>query len=277
MSPGIVSPLRAGLAFAWATLIGVACAAGALAQSPVFVPGGDLDVLVSGTLDPAARVYESAADAAFLIVSERMPSPILLHVRSKGVQAVPAARLRETSAGITIERGDPLADLGTFSVEGTDVRFSYGAVPVALRPKPALVGEHTLEELYEHTPKYRLDAEAYAPDPAILAKLREVGSDYHVKVVFGSWCSVCKHYLPRGLAVADALGGAAIRFEYLGLPIEDPWQTPEVKRLGVTSLPTAIVYRGDREIGRFAGAWEWDHPEVRWWEAISSQAAAATR
>jgi thiol-disulfide isomerase/thioredoxin len=182
---------------------------------------------------------------------------------------VPAARLRDAGDGVTIERGDSLADLGTFSVEGTDVRFSHGEVAVALRPKPALVGEHTLEELYRHTPKYRVDAGAYAPDPAILAKLREVGSDYRVKVVFGSWCSVCKHYLPRGLALAEALGGAPIRFEYLGLPVEDPWQTPEVKRLEVKSLPTAIVYRGDREIGRFAGGQEWDRPEVRLWEAIS--------
>jgi hypothetical protein len=277
MSSAIASPRRAALALAWTILLGTAGAAGAVAQAPTFAPGGDLDVLVSGTPDPAARTYESPQDAAVLVVSDRLPSPVLLHVRSKGVQAVPAARLREASGGITIERGDPLADLGTFSVEGTDVRFSHGDVAVVLRPKPALVGEHTLDELYEHTPKYRFDAEAYAPDPAIVAKLRELGRDYHVKVVFGSWCSVCKHYLPRGLAVADALDGAGIRFEYLGLPIQDPWQSPEVKRLGVTQLPTAIVYRGDREIGRFAGAWEWDHPEVRWWEAISAQAAGPTK
>ena len=103
-----------------------------------------------------------------------------------------------------------------------------------------------------------------------MAKLRAVGADYHVQVVFGSWCSVCKHYLPRGLAVAEALGDAGIRFEYLGLPLENPWQTPEVKRLEVKSLPTAIVYRGDREIGRFAGGEQWEKPEARLLEAVSS-------
>jgi hypothetical protein len=259
--------------FQWVLLCAAALALGAAvaapAQGPTFVPGGDYDLVVSGTVDGAARIYESAADAAVLVVSDRMPSPVLLHVRSKGVQAVPAARLRSVGEGIEIERGDPLDDLGTFEVEGTEVHFDHGSLAVALRPKPALVGEHTLEELYGHTPKYRVDAAAYAPDPAILAKLREVGADYHVKVVFGSWCSVCKHYLPRGLAVASALGGASIRFEYLGLPLEDPWHTPEVVRLGVKSLPTAIVYRGDREIGRFAGGQEWDRPESRLWAAIS--------
>jgi thiol-disulfide isomerase/thioredoxin len=260
---------RSGLAPAWATVLVLAAAAGALAQTPQFVPGGDVDLVIAGAIDTGARIYESQADAALLVVSESLPTPVLLHVRSRGVQAVPAARLRQVGGGLTLERGDPLADLGAFQLEGSEVRFSHGAVAAALRPKPALVGAHSLEELYQHTPKYRADAELYAPDPTILDQLRQVGSDYHVKVVFGSWCSVCKHYLPRGLAVASALGAAGPRFEYLGLPLEDPWQSPEVARLGVKSLPTAIVYRGEREIGRFAGGEGWEQPEARLWDAIS--------
>ncbi len=234
----------------------------------MFTPGGDLDLYVGGVLDPAARVYESPQDAVVLVVSDRLPSPVLLHVRSKGVQAVPRARLAETEGGLVLQRGDPLADLGSFEVVETDVKFSHGSVAAVLRPKPSLVGAHTLAELYEHTPKYKADAAAYAPDPQIVTKLRGVGGDYHVKFVFGSWCSVCKHYLPRGLAVVEALAGAPIKFEYFGLPVEDPWNTPEVKRLAVKSLPTAIVYRGDQEIGRFAGAEDFDRPEARLWDAI---------
>jgi thiol-disulfide isomerase/thioredoxin len=259
---------RAGLALGWAVALAAATVAGR-AQAPTFVPGGDYELLVGGTLDAAARIYESPADAAMLVVSDRLPSPVLLHVRSRGVQAVPAARLHQAGAGLSLERGDALESLGSFEVQGTEVRFAHGATSAALRPKPALVGQHTLEELYRHTPRYRVDAEAYAPDPAILTKLREAGADYRVQVVFGSWCSVCKHYLPRGLAVAQALGDAGIRFQYLGLPLENPWQSPEVKRLEVKSLPTAIVYQGDREIGRFAGGEEWEKPEARLLETIT--------
>ncbi|HVR29727.1 MAG TPA: thioredoxin family protein [Thermoanaerobaculia bacterium] len=262
------SPLRVRLALGWAVVLGAAVSIAALAQA-TFLPGGDLDLVVSGTVDAAARVYESQAEAAVLVVSERLPSPILLHVRSRGVQAVPAARLREVGGGLAIERGDALEQLGTFELEGAEVRFSHGAVGAVLRPKPALVGEHALDALYRHTPKYRADAAVYSPDPAVIARLREVGAEYHVKIVFGSWCSVCKQYLPRGLAVDDALDDAGIRFEYVGLPLEDPWHTPEVERLEVKTLPTAIVYRDGREIGRFAGAQEWDQPEARIWEAIS--------
>jgi thiol-disulfide isomerase/thioredoxin len=181
---------------------------------------------------------------------------------------VPKTRLQETERGLVLLRGEALQDLGTFEVVKTDIQFNHGAVAAVLRPKPSLVGAHTLAELYEHTPKYKVDAAAYAPDPATVAKLRGVAADYHVKFVFGSWCSVCKHYLPRGLAVVEALSGSPMKFEYFGLPLEDPWNTPEVKRLAVTSLPTAIVYRGDKEIGRFAGAEDFNRPEARLWDAI---------
>ena len=271
MSPSrFASPFRLRLALvSCGAVLGAVCAAVVLAQAPPFLPGADFDLVIGGKIDPEARIYEAQADAAVLVVSEGLPSPVLLHVRSRGVQAVPGARLREMGGGLTIERGEPLEHLGSFEVEGTEVRFSHGGVGATLRPKPALVGEHTLDDLYRHTPKYRVGAAAYSPDPSTLAKLRDAGSDYRVKVVFGSWCSVCKQYLPRGLAVDEALGDAGIRFEYLGLPLEDPWHTPEVERLAVKSLPTAIVYRGDREIGRFAGGEEWDRPETRIWEAIS--------
>jgi thiol-disulfide isomerase/thioredoxin len=250
-------------------------AAGASAQT-TFLPGGDLDLWVTNKLDPAARIYESQAEAAVLVVSDRLPTPVLLHVRSGGVQAVPRERLTESNGALTLGRGEPLQDLGKFEVVATDVSFWHGDVGGVLRPKASLVGAHTLAELYKHTPKYKLDAAAYQPDAAVIAKLRGVGADYHVKFVFGSWCSVCKQYLPRGLAVVEALAGAAMQFEYLGVPLEDPWSKPEVKSLGVTSLPTAIVYRGDKEIGRFAGAEQFNRPELRMWEAIERAQGASS-
>ena len=127
-----------------------------------------------------------------------------------------------------------------------------------------------LSELFEHSPEYRRSANAYQPDPSVLANLSEVGPGYRVHIVFGSWCHVCTAVLPRGLKVQEALGDTAIRFEYFGLPGQDAWEQPEVKRLGVSSLPTAIVYRGDKEIGRYVGAEEWHKPEARLWAAIRS-------
>ena len=104
--------------------------------------------------------------------------------------------------------------------------------------------------------------------PTTLA-LKGVGEGYRVRVVFGSWCHVCRNFLPRGLKLQEALEGSAIRFEYYGLP-KGPWEPPhpEVRRLEVKSLPTAIVFKGDREIGRYVGGDGWQRPEARLWLAI---------
>jgi hypothetical protein len=250
------------------TLLLLFCGAAAIAQVPTFVPGGDFELFVDNKHDPKARILESTTEAAVLVVTDRLPTPVLLHVRSSGVQAVPKERIEETPRGfLTLKRGDPLPELGKFELVATDVNFKYGETIAVLRPKAPLVGSHTLAELYEYTPSYKVGADAYTPDAGAVAKLRALGAEYRIKFVFGSWCSVCKQYLPRGLAVVEALSGAPMQFEYLGLPL-DPWGTPEVKKLGVTSLPTAIVYRGDKEIGRFAGGEQFNRPELRLLETI---------
>ncbi len=247
-------------------------AAATLAQSPgaVFTPMGDFEVIVAGRLDSEAMVYESRQMAAVLVVSDALPSPIVLHAKSMRLQAVPRDRLSSGPAGLEIVRGEALADLEDFQVEGTDVVFKHGTVVGKLRPRAPLVGDHPLEDLLEHSPQYRVTAAAYKPDPVILAKLREIEGEYRVRVVFGSWCSVCKIYLPRGIRVEEELGSDSIRFEYFGLPLEEPWEHAEVKRIGVKSLPTAVVYRGDREVGRYEGAEGWQRPEARLLQAINA-------
>ncbi len=103
----------------------------------------------------------------------------------------------------------------------------------------------------------------------MLETLRSVGPGYRVQVVFGSWCHVCSVYLPRGMRVEEELAGSGIEFDYIGLE-SNPWQGPVVKKYEVVSLPTAIIYRGDVEVGRFFGADGWERPESRLLRAIES-------
>ena len=174
------------------------------------------------------------------------------------------------NGNVGLLRGDPLAVVGSFAIASDGISFSYAGVPLILRAKQPLVGATDLGTLFEHSPGYRVKADAYQPDAALVAKLREVGDGYHVRVVFGSWCHVCENFLPRGLKVEEALAGSGIRFEYVGLPTS-PWDPPhpEVARSQVKSLPTAIIYKDSKEIGRYAGGDEWQRPEARLWAAIS--------
>jgi hypothetical protein len=250
-------------------LVVVFVAASTVAQNVEFEQIGDYELLVGQDPERGARFYRSPQ--AVLVVSNQLPSPVLLSVKSGEAQAVPVMRLAPKPGGdVDLLRGDALAALGRYEVRDDGIYFNHGDIAAVLRLKPDLVGERVLSELLEYSVDYRRGADNYQPDPEILANLRKVGPEFHVRIVFGSWCHVCSAVLPRGLKVQEALGDTQIRFEYFGLPGQGAGEQPEVKRLGVSSLPTAIVYRGDREIGRYAGAEEWTQPEARLWAAIRS-------
>ena len=271
-----MSRVRSAMTVLLATvLLVLALSAAAAGQQSAteFETSGDFQLVVSGEIDRRALIFRSPGGV--LVVSDRLPTPVLLLPGSGVVQEVPLLRLVQRSGGaVGLLRGDALKSLGSFSIGDGGVSFTYAGLTVKLQTKPPpepLVGESSLSDLLKHSPEYRAKADVYVPDRAIIAKLNEVESGYTVRVIFGSWCHVCTNFLPRGVKVHEALSNSAIRFEYYGLPT-NPWEPkhPEVARLSVQSLPTAVVYQGSKEIGRYAGGEQWLQPEARIWAAIQS-------
>jgi len=77
------------------------------------------------------------------------------------------------------------------------------------------------------------------------------------------------------LKVEDQLQGSPVKFEYIGLKRPpEAWKDPEVKRLKVSGVPTGIVYRDGKEIGRITGD-IWNAPEVSLSKIINGTAQAA--
>ena len=216
-------------------------------------------------------MLQSRSPRAVLVVSNRLTTPVLLLPGQGVAQAVPLLRLVLRDDGrVRLLRGDELRTIGGFELTDDGIRFSYEGVEARLQTREPLVGETDMGELFKHSPDYRLLADAYRPDQGTVSKLQGVGEGYRVRVVFGSWCHVCKNFLPRGLKMQELIGESSlIEFEYYGLPTS-PWDPPhpEVERLNVRSLPTAIVYKGDKEIARYSGGDEWQRPEAKLWAAI---------
>jgi len=83
-----------------------------------------------------------------------------------------------------------------------------------------------------------------------------------VLTFFGSWCPHCSTHVPLLLKVEQGLAGGKFQFEYLGMPKGPAFgEVPEGKQYKVTGVPTAILFRGDREIGRIPNS-GWSNPEV---------------
>src|SRR5690606_38059092 len=92
----------------------------------------------------------------------------------------------------------------------------------------------------------------YAPDADVLAAVRQAARGVRVDIYFGEWCPHCALIVPRVLRVEEALADSPIEFRYYGLP-EGVTGDPVAGKLGLNGVPTGIVYRDGKEVGRLIG------------------------
>jgi thiol-disulfide isomerase/thioredoxin len=217
-----------------------------------FVPTGDYLLKVGGKEVPKARIYFSERAAAYLVVTSAFDSPVLLSPRGGSVETVNLMKVVKRDDGtIDLLADATLQALGRFQVDGQEIAFRVGGQEARLAPNPPLVGTHPIADLLAHSPEYGHGAALYHPDDGVLAQLRQRAQPVEVRVFFGSWCPHCKRYLPNVLKVQEELEGSKIAFEYYGVASPpEGWQDPELLRLGVHGVPTAIVYVGGKELGR---------------------------
>ncbi|MYA07718.1 MAG: thioredoxin family protein [Holophagales bacterium] len=224
---------------------------------------GDYQLFLQGQEAPDAQLYLSRTAGAFLVVADGLPSPVLLSARNQMTRKVQLLKISPAGEDtLDLLPGALFGPPMPFRPIPKGLEFAVDGVLAQLRQRPSWAGEATLTDLYTHEPGYRRDASSYESDPAAVAEAAALGAGIEVRVVFGSWCHVCERFMPRGLKVHEELQDSPVRFTYYGLGDDNPWGDAEVDRLGVTELPTAIVYRNGEEIGRFIGGPGWTRPEV---------------
>jgi thiol-disulfide isomerase/thioredoxin len=125
--------------------------------------------------------------------------------------------------------------------------------PAAAAPAseaPALVGAATREQV-EAAPEW-VQAEVDAkPDAAAAQALAAVEPGAEVTVYLGTWCSDSRREVPRFWKAVDAAGGSvpfAVRYVAVDHAKKEP--AALLKQDDVRFLPTIIVRRGGKEVGR---------------------------
>ncbi len=218
-----------------------------------FKPNGDFLFDLDGKTLDNAEIYLSDKAAAYLIIAPELSSPVLVSPRTQSVESVSFMKVAKQADG-TI---DLLADasfnrLGSFTVANQEVMFQVKGQPAKLRARPPLLGEHHSETLRAYKPDYSRLADEYTPTTPALGALRAQSNDVRVRVYFGTWCPVCGRLVPRIIKVAESLAGSKVDFEYHGLP-QPMTDDPETAQFDIRAVPTAIVYVGDKEVGRLSG------------------------
>lgn len=227
-----------------------------------FQQTGEYILLINGKADAKAEVYINRSLPAYLILPSTQ-SPILITPRAGTVETVQMLKVAKQKDGTV----DLLADAvlnpqGKFSLAGERVDFSSEGRKLALSPKPPLLGLKKAADLKVHSPEYVQSAKAYTPNAQSLAALKKQAKPVRVLVFFGSWCPHCKEVVPHLLRVEDEIkvSGSKIQFDYRG--IAKDFKDPEVQRLKVRGVPTAVIYVNGQEIGRIDQTNDWHTPEV---------------
>lgn len=224
-----------------------------------FQATGEYVLLINGQADAKAEIYVNKSLPAYLILPSAQ-SPIVITPGGGTVETVPKPKIVRQKDGTL----DLLADAvtkpqGKIKIQDGRVDFTSEGKKVSLAPKPPLLGPRKAAELKKHSPEYMQSAKVYSPNPTSLAKLKKQATPVRVLVFFGSWCDHCKAVLPNLMRVEDEINGSKIQFDYRGVPKD--FKDAEIQRLKVDGVPTAVVYRNGKEIGRLTKN-DWAAPEV---------------
>lgn len=244
--------------------------AGASTPPARFLPFSDYELIVDGRHVEAA-IYLGESTASVLVVSDALPSPVLLAAGSAA--AVAGTDIEHPAPGaLALRSGAKAATLGSFELVGEDVRFVDQGRQVALHPLPPLLGLRKADEVTRHNPEYELGAAAYRPDSGVIGRLRKEPRAVRVRVYYGSWCPHCRQLVPHALTVERALEGTTIHFEYFGVD-KNAGIDPALQKIGISSIPMGIVFVDGAEVGRIARK-DWNTAEKALLNLLNEHRAA---
>jgi thiol-disulfide isomerase/thioredoxin len=120
----------------------------------------------------------------------------------------------------------------------------------AVQEPPVLVGPTTRDKI-EAAPEWTLAEVEARPEADASRQLAEVEPGAEVVVFLGTWCGDSRRELPRLWKAIDS-GSGAVNFQirYIGVDHAKKEPAALMKEYGVLYLPTFVVRRGGREVGR---------------------------
>lgn len=102
---------------------------------------------------------------------------------------------------------------------------------------------------------------AYTPNAEVVTALKSGASNLHFIVFGGTWCDDTKYILPRFYSLADAAAIPANHISLIGVDRAKKTFGYLTESLNVINVPTIIVLRDGKEIGRvveYGKTGQWD-------------------
>ncbi len=206
-------------------------------------------IMMGDSLDPRAHLFNSP-DYQQELVLPGSGDIFLLDLKAGSVRILPRKAMVWTDGRLTPDLSVGARNGGAFHSDQGVVVFDANGLTWRVVPEPALVGPISLEALLQAKPEYVFAAKQHEPKRDAVDALRRLDVDTHVVVFFGTWCTFCRHWLPRFLKTLEVAANPRITAEFVGVSESGGEPKDAIARYKVTETPTFIVLQGGKEVGR---------------------------
>jgi hypothetical protein len=215
------------------------------------------DVYIDNELDRDAQVLTAESPSRLALISTKLEFAVVLDVVEHSVKTISktafqfgADRTTATSESSSESTG-AMKVVGKFTrVDGPIYFFVVDGKPVLIRSHPGATGEMSVDKLWDTVPVWRSVTKNYQPNAQAVDAIKSNDKDTTLTLAFGTWCPDSKNYVPRLLKALRAAGNAKIQLKLIGIDNQFREPVTVVQPLRITNVPTVIVERGGREIGR---------------------------
>lgn len=246
--------MRVKILFALFVIAGGAAASAQTSNAPA-INWSDTtrDVYVDNELDRGVQVLTADSPSRLALISAKLDSAVVLNVSEHTVSTISKDAFQFTAdrTSATSESTAAMKVVGKFTrVDGPIYFFVVDGNPVLIRAHPGATGEMSMDKLWETVPVWRSVMKNYEPNAQAVEQIKATDKDTTVTLALGTWCPDSKNYIPRLIKALRAAGNDKIQVKLVGIDnqFREPVTTVQPRR--ITNVPTVIVERGGREIGR---------------------------
>jgi hypothetical protein len=90
----------------------------------------------------------------------------------------------------------------------------------------------------------------YEPDQAVLNQLKAKKEGVEILVILGTWCSDSQEQVPRLFKILDKIRFSKKKVQLICVSKDKEAGTVETSNYNIQKVPTFIVYRKGKEVGR---------------------------
>lgn len=246
--------MRVKILLALFVIAGVAAASAQTGKAPLIAWSDTTrDVYVDNELDRGVQVLSADSPSRLALISAKLESAVVLNVAEHTVSTI-SKDLFQFSSDRTSASSDSSVAMkaaGKFTrIDGPIYFFVVDGKPVLIRAHPGATGEMSIDKLWETVPVWRSVMNNYEPNAGAVTAIKSNDKDATVTLALGTWCPDSKNYVPKLIKALRAAGNDKIQVKLVGIDnqFREPVATVQPRR--ITNVPTVIVERGGREIGR---------------------------